>query len=385
MKKKTILWISLIAIAAIGIYFVWNAQKENTTKDKEVVEIGVILPLTGPVAEPGQNALRGIQIAKDIFNAKVGNNRKIKLIIEDSKSDPKIGVSAINKLFFTDNIKIIIGDLMSSVFLACAPIAEKNKIVTISPGASAPNVKNAGDYIFRNYLSDDFDGKVMANYIIKKERIKDVGIISVNNDYGVGVNKSFLESVKELGGNIVFNEQYGQGETNFKTILSLIKGKKFEAIYMVCNPVESGHLVKQIREVNIKQKLFGNLTFENNEFINVAKGSFDEIVFSAPFLDLEENNHLTRLFVKNYMLQYGRKPDIAAALGFDVLNIIMDALIRNNFNIETLKDELYNTDIMGVTGRTTFDRFGDVLKDIYIKKITSNGKIVIIDKFDINE
>lgn len=381
MKKKALLWVLLAIVVIVSGYFLW---KGSSTKSDDSIMIGVILPLTGPVAEPGQNALRGIQTATDIFNADVNNSKKIKLIIEDSKSEPKTGVSSINKLIFTDNIKIVIGDIMSSVFLACAPIAEKNKIVTISPGASAPEVKNAGDYIFRNYLSDDFDGKVMANYLVSKERIKNVGIISVNNDYGIGVNKSFIESIKELGGNVVFNEQYEQGETNFKTILSLIKGKNVEAIYMVCNPTESGHLVKQIREMNIKQKLFGNLTFENNEFINVARGSFDEIIFSAPFLDLEDTNPLTQLFVENYTQQYGEKPDIAAALGFDVLNIITEALIRNNFNIETLKDELYNTDYMGVTGKSTFDEFGDVLKDIYIKKVAGNGKTVIIDRFNIN-
>ncbi|HOG20435.1 MAG TPA: ABC transporter substrate-binding protein [Salinivirgaceae bacterium] len=176
MKKKALLWVLLAIVVIVSGYFLW---KGSSTKSDDSIMIGVILPLTGPVAEPGQNALRGIQTATDIFNADVNNSKKIKLIIEDSKSEPKTGVSSINKLIFTDNIKIVIGDIMSSVFLACAPIAEKNKIVTISPGASAPEVKNAGDYIFRNYLSDDFDGKVMANYLVSKERIKNVGIISV--------------------------------------------------------------------------------------------------------------------------------------------------------------------------------------------------------------
>jgi len=73
---------------------------------------------------------------------------KVNLIVEDSKSNSKDGVSAINKLISTDNTNIVIGDIMSSVFLACAPIAEKNKVVMIAPGASNPAIRDMLGIIF---------------------------------------------------------------------------------------------------------------------------------------------------------------------------------------------------------------------------------------------
>lgn len=368
-------------IITLTIFLLWSCGNQTNKHDK--INIGVIMPLTGPVAEPGNNVLKGISIAAETFN-NIHEN-KIQLIVEDSKSSPKDGVAALNKLIFSDKVKVVIGDIMSSVFLACAPIAERNQVVFFSPGASAPAVRDAGDYIFRNYLSDDFDGRIMANYILREKSYKSVGIISVNNDYGVGINKTFTEEFKKMGGELIFNEQYAQGETNFRTMLTKCKESKVEAIYMVCNPTESGYLVKQMKELNIKTQLFGNLSFENNEFISIAKGYFDDIIFSAPYLNLEDNNDVTKEFVTSFEKKYNIKPDIAAALGYDVATIIMHTLTKIEFDISKLKDELYKTNYIGVTGKTSFDKKGDVLKDIYIKRITGEGKIEIIKLFGINE
>lgn len=373
MKKIILISLSLL------FFFGCNNQKNKN----DSISIGVIMPMTGPVAEPGNNVLKGIKLAIETFNNK--SNKQIKLLIEDSKSNSKDGVFALNKLIFSDKVKVVIGDIMSSVFLACAPIAEKNKVVLFSPGASAPSVRDAGDYIFRNYLSDDFDGKVMANYILQEKKYKSVGIISVNNDYGVGVNETFSEEITKNGGKLVFNEQFTQGETNFRSILTKIRGADVQVIFMVCNPTESGYLVKQIKELNIKAKLFGNLSFENNEFINIAKGSFDEIIFTAPYFNLEEDKDITTEFVTNFKKQYNFKPDIAAALGYDVATILVHTLINVEFDISKLKDELYKIKFNGVTGNTSFDEKGDVMKDIYIKKIFGEGKIEIVKLYGINK
>lgn len=381
MRNKLIIF----ALFSFLFFSCSSGDKENgTSDDKEVIKIGVIMPQTGPVSEPGKNALNGIRLAFDNYNksAKV----KVKLIVEDSKSNPKDGVTAINKLINSDNAKIIIGDIMSSVFLAAAPIAEQNQVIFFSPGASSPEVRNAGDYIFRNYLSDDFDGKVMANYIIKEKKINNIAIISVNNDYGIGVSKTFKQEVEKLGGRLIFNEQYEQGSKDFKTLLIKLKATNFDAIYMVCNPNESGYLVKQIKELGIKTDLFGNLSFENNEFINIAKGTFDEIVFSAPYFDLNVEKNSIKKFKKSYEKKYNITPDVASALGYDVAIILLEALQNSKYKVEDIKTSLYNIkNFDGITGRTSFDEKGDVLKDIQIKTISGNGSISNIKVFSINE
>lgn len=384
-NRKTLLGLILVALVVVG-YFAWEGTQQNrvVSRNNEMTKIGVILPLTGVVAEPGGNALKGIQLAIDGYNFST-QEKQITLIVEDSKSDPKIGVSAINKLIYNDKCEIIIGDVMSSVFLACAPVAEANKVVMISPGASAPTISEAGDYIFRNYLSDDFDGRIMANYISKKTDKKKIGVISVNNDYGNGVVNSFSNALFELGGAIVFSEKYSEGQLDFRSFLSKIKRKDFDALYLVCTPPESSPLVRQIREQNINVRLFGNLTFESAEFVNNSKGTFNEITFSAPPFDMKNSSEISKQFRKAFQQRYHMNPDLASGLGYDTALILIQALKSVNFLTSNLKEALYKTSFRGVTGEISFDNKGDVVKDIQIKKITSSGDIEVIELFSLKK
>ncbi|TKJ41163.1 hypothetical protein CEE37_05715 [candidate division LCP-89 bacterium B3_LCP] len=92
----------------------------------------------------------GLAISLEEVNEAGGvKGKDIELIYEDSQSDPAKAVSALNKLISTENVSVVIGDIASSSVLAMAPIAEKSKVVLLSPGASNPDISEAGDYIFR--------------------------------------------------------------------------------------------------------------------------------------------------------------------------------------------------------------------------------------------
>lgn len=379
MNKKT-LTIVLITILIVLIgYFVW--KNKNSNQNGNNIKIGVIMPLTGPVAEPGTNVLNGVKIAIDRFNEEK-NGKTIELIIEDSKSSPKDGVSSIQKLINIDKVKIIIGDLMSSVFLAIAPIAESNKITMISPGASNPEVKNAGNYIFRNYPSDDYDGEVMAKYIYNKLNKKTTVIIFVNNDYGNGVAGRFEQVFSSIGGQTLEKISYQEGQTDFKTIVTKTKNINPEIIYIIGNPNENGQLTKEMKIQNIKIPLSGNLSFENESFLNIAKGSFDSVVYSSPYFNLEKQDEYTQFFLKTYEKKYNKKPDIAASLGYDVGMILIQALKNVNYNVDKINDEFYKIkNFEGITGTTSFDEFGDVKKSIFIKLVKGDGSIKSIELF----
>jgi len=271
---------------------------------------------------------------------------------------------------------------MSSVFLAIAPIAESNKITMISPGASNPEVKNAGNYIFRNYPSDDYDGEVMAKYIYNKLNKKTTVIIFVNNDYGNGVAGRFEQVFSSIGGQTLEKISYQEGQTDFKTIVTKTKNINPEIIYIVGNPNENGQLTNEIKVQNLKIPLSGNLSFENESFLKIAKGSFDSIVYSSPYFNLEKTDDYTQFFLKSYEQKYSKKPDIAAALGYDVAMILIQALKNVNYNMDKINDELYKIkNFEGITGTTSFDEFGDVKKSIFIKSINSTGEVKTIDLY----
>ena len=381
MKKGLIAFI-IIIVAGLIVYY-WGGLQDKLSNNDKMIKIGVIMPLTGPVSEPGTNALRGVELSIAKFNAE--HKHQIQLIVEDSKSNPKDGVSAINKLITVDKVKIVIGDIMSSVVLATAPIAERNKVVLISPGASSPDVRNAGDYIFRIYSSDDYDGQVMAEYIFNKLHKTKAAIIIINNDYGIGVKNTFTKRFNAMNGEVVLSEFYAQGQTDFRNIILKIKNSSPEVLYIVGNPTENGNLVKQLKELNVNIPLTGNISFEHESFLTVAKNAFGSVIFSAPFLNIDSDKVFVKSFVSQYMKNFDNKPDVAASLGYDAANIILTVLVESDFNVTQVKENLYKVkNFDGITGNMTFDANGDVLKDIYIKSIDGDGRIDTIEIYSLN-
>jgi len=371
MKKVKIL---LVAMMVLPVVF-WSCKKKQ-----DEIKIGVIMSLTGAASDPGKKVLQGVELAFLMYNdtAKV----KMKLIVEDSKSNNKDGVSAMNKLISTDKVKIVIGDLMSSVFLSCAPIAERNKVVMMSPGASNPAIREAGDYIFSNYLLDDFDGKVMANYVYKVMDKKNVVVLTVNSDYGIGVHKAFVDNFTNLGGTILLEERYEQGQIAFRNSLIKIKNLKPDVVYIAGYAAELGNIVKQMKEYNTIYPIAGNVSFGNDEFINIAKNSFDSIIFSTPYYNPQSKEAHVVYFVKEYEKRYFVQPDIAVAYGYDAANIFIKSILDTNYNLDRVKDNLYTiADYNGVTGKTTFESDGSVLKDIYIKQLYGDGRVKIIEQY----
>ncbi len=377
MKNKGIIIGILIVLVGIGGYFAWK-QNLNTPKEKEVVKIGVIMPQTGFLASPGQNVIKGIELYFNEFNQKYPGH-KVQLVIEDSKSETKVGVNAINKLISTDRIRIIIGDLASPIFLAMAPIAEKNKVVMISPGASNPAVRNAGDYIFRDYPSDEFDGKIMAKYMRDEKGVKKTAVAYFNNDYGIGLKDAFVKEYEKNGTEISLLKSFDDNNLDFKTLILQLKRSNSKNIYFIGSPKQSAYFLKQLKEQNLHIKVFGNLGIEDKEFINIARNSFDSVVYSAPYFDVNRKDKKMVDFLKTYHNSYNENADLTAALGYDVASIIGFCLIKTNFNVNNIKDELYQVQrFNGLTGNTSFDDKGDVIKEISIKKINGKGNIHIL-------
>ena len=389
-KNKNVSLISLvifIAIVAVSYFIISNSLKVKEEENKKkIVKIGVVMPQTGFLASPGKNVIKGIKLYVDEFN-NTHNDLNIELVIEDSKSDPKTGVTALNKLINIDKVKIVIGDLGSPIFLAMAPVAEKNKVILISPGASNPKVREAGDYIFRIYTSDEFDGKVMANYLIKDKQVDKCAVLFFTNDYGVGLKDAFIKEFKNNNGKIQLSESFSDKTLDFKNIIQKLKENNISNIYFIGSPKQDAYFLKQVKEMGYNCNLFGNLGFEDKEFISIAKGSFEKVIYSAPyFIATDTTNIKVVKFVSNFQKKYNEMPDLTSALGYDVANILGYVLVKVGFDVNKVKDELYKVkNFNGVTGNTSFDKKGDVIKDILIKKIDGSGNISVIKVYNIND
>ncbi len=368
------------SLAVCLVLLIICAQSCKPIKEETVIKIGAIMPLTGDGAKYGETAKNAINLAIDEINEKKSTKKKIEVIFEDSKGDPKTGVLAVQMLISTHNVPVIIGGLFSSVTLAVSPILNKNKVVLLSPTSSAPEITNAGDYIFRNCASDIFEGNIMAEFSIRKMKLEKVAILYVNNDYGLGIKDVFTTNYIKLGGEILISETFDQGTTDFRLQLSKIKKYNPDAIYII-GYKELAQLLRQSRELDINKQFLSTVMFEDPEILKIAGDSAEGVIYSARTYDPKSNAHNIKKFVKKYVDKYNVEPDIFAALSYDAIKIISLAILESNAELtaESIKNYIYTVKhYPGIVGDTTFDKNGDVIQQAVIK-IVRGGKFQIYE------
>lgn len=368
--RKSITIILILAVATVA--FILGCAKE----EKEI-RIGAILPLTGGAGKYGQDAKLGIELAVDEINVNKGiDGKRIKIIYEDNQSNPQQSVGAIRKLITVNKVPAVLGPMTSSAALATSPVAEKNHTVLLSPAASTPALSEAGDYIFRNELSDAYGGIAQAELTWNRLRIKRVAILYINNDYGVGVKDAFLQTFGELGGEVIDVESFEADATDFRTQLTRIKQESPEGIFIISYK-ESISILRQIKELGIKAQLLSTPVFEDKEVLEKAKDSAEGViyVYYGGFNARSTDEQITR-FVETFRNKYSQDPGYYSALAYDAMKILSLAITKGGYDSQAIKDALYDTkDFPGITGRTTFDHNGDVTKPVALKTVR-NGQFV---------
>lgn len=361
----------------LGILLVVLFFSACQTKKVETIKIGAILPLTGDVAVYGNNTKKGIDLAVKEINSNGGiNGNLIKIIYEDSKADPKTGVTAIQKLISHDNIQVVIDNSISSVALAMVPIAERNKIVLLSTGSTNPKLSGISPYFFRIWNSDAFEGKLCAEYAYNKLGYTKYSILYVNNDYGVSLEKVFKNEIEQLGGEIIVSKSFQQNSIDFKTQLLKIKMAKTQAIYLVGYSKEISRVLLQIKELEITEQIIGTVTVEDQQIIEIAKDAAEGVIYPFPE-EPDPKKPIAAEFKKSYKEEYHEKPAITCDVGYDAVFLIKKAIeARNKYSGTAIKEGLKSIqDYCGASGIITFDKNGDVSKPMIFKTIKKGNFI----------
>ena len=340
------------------------------TNSDEIV-IGAILPLTGDAASYGISAKEGYELAIQEINLQ-NPGKKIIIKFEDSKASAKEAVSAYLKLKNIDNPPIIFGLLSSPEVLSVSPIAEKDKTIIFSSGASSPLISYAGDYIFRNVPSDLLEATLMAETAIGKLGLKKIAIIYINSDYGIGAQSKFKQRFEELGGQIIAEESFTANQTDFRTNLLKVKNSNPDGIYFI-GYKELGRMVKQAKELNIKAQYLSNALFEDPEILEISGNASEGLIFTTFYFDPESDDQRTSSFVQNYKDKYGKLPDGFAVAAYDAIHVVFNALEGNAISSESIRSSLYFlSSFDGLLGNFNFDSNGDVILPVKLKTVSNN-------------
>lgn len=363
---KKIFFVVIIFALILGC----NQKKDDTIK------VGVILPLTGDLANFGKTVLDGIKLG---FDDNDNKNIVVKLIIEDSKAKPKDAVNSFNKLISIDEVNCVIGALTSGSTLAITPEANKNKTFLISPTASSPLLSDAGPYFYRVYPSDLFDAEIASNYCFNNLSSPNASIVYLNNDYCNGLKEVFLNNYKKLGGKVQSAIAFNENISDFKSIISRLKTENNNVIYIIGHPVGIGMFLRQSKELGFNVNFFSNVAAEDREFYNVAGSSSNGLLFTAPAFDLSSKEPYARNFIKKFENKYGYVPDIHAVKGYDISQILLQCFKNGKIHSSEIKSFIDSTKVFrSVNGFYKFKNNGDIVEPVAIKKYV-NDSIKIIE------
>ncbi len=321
MKK---IWIGLIIVVAVVTVAILIFTRIGTKSEE--IKIGVITPLSGSSAKYGIDIKRGYDLAVKEINQQNGiNGKKLKLIYEDSEGKPDKAVAVAHKLIQQDKVIAVLGPLWSSPTLAVAPIVERNKVVLLSSGASSPKVTNAGDFVFRNEISDAYGAEQSAKLYYNQEFEK-IAIIYINNDYGIGVKNVTVKTYRELGGNVVVSEAFEQDAKDFRTQLLKIKEANPEAILIVSYK-EAILILTQMKELGIDKQILSTPLFEDSEIIQKVGELAEGAIYSYyGTFGLEGRNGQSKKFKKEFFDTYSNEPGYYSPLGYDAVKILARAI-----------------------------------------------------------
>ncbi|MFC1565135.1 ABC transporter substrate-binding protein [candidate division KSB1 bacterium] len=366
MKRKIIILSFLLIIFLVYC----------TTTD-DIITIGSIQQLTGLMGKYGKTTMAAVTAQMELINEDRINKGlpEIRVIFEDDQLQPSVGVAAIRKLIDIDGAIAVLGAHGSSVTQAMAPIAESNQVILMSGASGSPAISDAGDYIFRTCPSDFLEGSMMAQYYNENHPGKSLGIIYINNDYGLGLKNVFNEKTDPKPAKVV-ELPYTQGAVDFRSHLTRIKQENIEVVYIV-GYEEMITIYKQATELALKCIWLGNNQLNDQSLIDRMGTTADGTVFPGHKFELEEIKSRNSRFYQRYLeLSEGEELDVFAAYGVEALQIINYVMLEGASTGVEIKEALYNiSQFEGLNGTFHFDEHGDAIR-ILALYIIQNGQIV---------
>lgn len=346
---------------------------------KTPVKVGSVFPMTGPIATYGQESVNGMELALEKIKKDKSFNYNITLIKEDNKGEPVESGNAVKKLIDVDKVNIIVGSVASSNTLAGAPIAQSAGVPLLTPASTNEKVTEVGNFISRTCFTDAFQGVVMAKFAKNNlGKKKAAVVIDKSSDYSKGLAEVFTREFKKLGGEIIDDDfAYNQKETDFKSLVRRLKRARPDVIFMPGYYTEVGLMLRQARDLKLDVPFLGGDGWDSPKLAELAgpdgiKGNYISSHFSA-----DDTDPKVQEFVKAYKARYKQTPGAMAALGYDGLLVVADALKRSgSASHKDLRDAINNTKgFVGVTGSITIDENRNAQKSAVVLETTMNGNV----------
>lgn len=331
----------------------------------ETILVGEFGSFTGSEATFGQSTHNGLMLAvKEINAAGGGKGKKIEVKwLDDAGKTQEAGL-AVTRLITENKVIAVIGEVASSLSLAGGRVAQQKGVPMISPSSTNPDVTDLGDMIFRVCFIDPFQGYVGAKFARENLKAQKAAILyDQAQAYSQGLREEFRKSFVKLGGEIVTEQAYSGGDSDFSAQLTTIRDHKPDVIYLPGYYTDVGNTVLQARKLGITQPFLGGDGWDSAQLAKIGGASIEGSFYSNHYSH-EETRPAVQNFVKKYKEDYGAVPDGLAALGYDAMMIMADAMKRSpSLSGKDLAKAISETkNFSAVTGIITIDEHRNARK-----------------------
>jgi branched-chain amino acid transport system substrate-binding protein len=386
MPKRRAVFLTVLVVAAL-------MAATALVVAQAPIKIGVIEPLSGPVAASGNYVRMGAEIARDWINSRGGiNGRKVELLIEDNKSDPKEAASAAEKLIVRDKVPAIMGAWGSSMTLAAMPKLEEYGVPMVVETSSAATITKRGNpWIFRISPPSEMEALGLEQYV-DKLGVKRVDFLAVNTDWGRGSIGAFGDMLKKKGVAVGAAEFMEQSATDMNAQLTKIKAAGGDTLFVTTAVEQITLIMKQAQEQRLARKIVttggsSSPTQLIKQAGAAAEGSYHIVFFMPWFPEAMPDGKLAKAFVDEWAKRGHPFEGLTEGFrGHDGVATIAEAIkLAGNDDPKAVRDALWRVSLMGVNGPIKFEKDGPAGKEsgqsrpsIFVVQIR-DGKVTLPD------
>jgi branched-chain amino acid transport system substrate-binding protein len=351
-----------------------KAESKVAPASELEVKIGHVGPLTGGIAHLGKDNENGARLAIDEANAagiKIdGKAVKFVLVAEDDQADPKVGTTVAQKLVDA-KVAGVVGHLNSGTSIPASPIYSQAGIPVISGSATNPKLTEQGFKTqFRVVGRDDQQGPAIASYLATNNKPKVVAVIDDATAYGEGIANEVEKTLKAAKITVLPREKGTDKTTDWKAILTKLRGRKPDAVFYGGMDATGGPLMKQGRELGMKAVFsFGDGAC-TDEMGKLAGEAAEGLLCSQAGIPAQAAD---KKFLDAYKKKFNADPILYSPFTYDAANLLIAAMQKaNSADPAKYLPELQKISFTGATGSIAFDEKGD-RKDAEMTIFTMKG------------
>ena len=356
-----------------------DSSSSSAKASGDSITIGTVTTNSGTAAAYGEAEVKGFELAVSEINAKGGiNGKKVKLESMDDKGDATEASNAYNKLAGDNNVLAVAGPTISATTAAVAPLADQSKLVTIAPAATSDSIET-GNYLFRTCFKDSYQGEVAARFAAENLKVKKVAVLYGTGDpYSSGVGEAFAKAAEKLGLEVVDKESSSSADdTEYSSQLQKIQASGAELLYApYYYSVAGPYIIPQARSVGFEGYVMGPDGYDGLKLTG-DKSQYNKTYYTTHYSADDNTNTKVQDFIKSYKSKNNAEPNTFAALGYDTIYMIKQAIEKagKNATREDVRNAVAGMTFDGVTGKFTMDKSGSPTKSVIVLEM-KDGKPV---------